>query len=98
MKPWNERSGRIWEGSESIVEAGLARGLENARDRIGGGDGNQGKAPAESALSCQAALLRASISRHRQVFRIKRKSARPVRAGDGITPERRNLVGARGFR
>ena len=51
MKPWNERSGRIWAGSASIVRIGLAKGVFWRADRIGGDAWNQGDAGGPAPMS-----------------------------------------------
>src|SRR5581483_742141 len=58
MKAWNERSGRICGGSDSMVKAGLVGG-ENARDRIGGAVWNQGSWGIHAVIPSPTVTLKA---------------------------------------
>src|SRR5882724_1476781 len=77
MKPWNERSGRIWAGSASIGRIGLAKGGLRARDRIDAAAGNQGGA---GGMAPPSWLLRELLL------------TRPISTGDGVAAQRRNIA------
>src|SRR4051812_10669821 len=77
MKPWNERSGRIWAGSASIGRIGLAKGVQEARDRIDAGPGNQGGAGGMAPPNWLPSSL---------------LLARPISAGDGVAAQRRDIA------
>src|SRR5882672_10103358 len=80
MKPWNERSGRMWAGMDSIVRFGLREGAASARDRIGGETGNQGDGN--------------KPERNRARRRIRMPLARAISAGVGVPSQCRNFVRA----
>src|SRR5215831_6197493 len=95
MKPWNERSGRIWEGSESIVETDPAKALKTRGTVSAAGTGIKAMT-ARDRKNAQSVIKACARSRLRRL-QDKAGSARPVGPGDGVTPQRRDVVGARGL-
>src|ERR1700746_2988843 len=81
MKPWNERSGRIWSGSQSMGRYGLAKAAQKTRGTVSAaGGGIKGIPPKRWPNPTLSAGL-----------------SRTIGAGDGVAAQGLDFTRARGL-